>query len=311
MSMNPTHLSPVAMFVYNRVKNTETTIEFLKRNELASETILYIFSDGGKDEKSWQEVCEVRRFLHTISGFKEVIIVERPENYYLERNVIEGLNEVLSKHDTVILLEDDICSSPVFLTYMNEALEKYRDEKRVMHVAGFSNLDVPEYGDTYFTPHMSGAGAWATWKDRWQLFTHYTTRQEALDGMSKEDISKIEYGGAFPCLKSLDRNPIPWDICWEIIIHKHKGLCLTPTHTLIRNIGLGKGTHFNTLRIFGWFEFDRPYRTKRIVLKDIPIEENPAIEAMYAIALKDHGMRYNLLGKIVRYIYKKVLALRN
>lgn len=299
--------SPIAMFVYNRVDNARTTIEFLKKNELASETILYIFSDGGKNEQSWKEVNEVRKFLHSISGFKEVIVIERPENIYLERNIIEGLNHVLSQHETVIVLEDDICTSPIFLTYMNEALEKYKEEKRVMHVTGFTNLDVPELGDTYFTPHMSGWG-WGTWRDRWQYFTHYTSREEALQGVDQETINKIEYNGIFNCLKSLDKDPIPWDICWEIIIHKHKGLCLNPTHTLIRNIGLDRGTHFSTSRLFGWFEFDRPFRTKRIVLRDIPIEESPIIESMYAKALKDHGMRYNCLGKIVRYVYKKVFG---
>lgn len=302
-------LSPIAMFVYNRVDNTKTTIEYLKKNSLAADSILYIFSDGGKDEKSWKEVRKVREFLHSITGFKEINIIERPENFYLERNVIEGLGYVLAKHDTVIQLEDDICTSPVFLTYINEALEKYQDEKRVMHIATFTNLDVPEFGDTYFTPHMSGYGAWATWKDRWEQFRHYTSRSEALEGMDEKLISKIQYGGAFPCLKLLDRNPIPWDICWEIAIYKAGGLCLTPTHTLIKNIGLGKGTHFDTFRIFGWYDFDRPFRTEKIILKDIPIEENPTIEALYAKALKDHGMRYNLFGRIVRYFYKKYQGL--
>lgn len=304
--------APVAMFVYNRVDNTRITIEYLKRNAMAENTELYIFSDGGRDERSWKEVNEVRAYLRTIDrGFRAVHLIERPENYYLERNITEGLAEVLAKHESVILLEDDICTSPVFLKYMNDALDKYRNEKRVMHIAGFTNLDVPEMGDTYFTPHMSGAGAWATWRDRWQHFTHYRTRSEALSGMDAADIDKIEYGGVFPCLRSLDRDPIPWDICWTIAIRRQKGLCLTPTHTLIRNIGLGKGTHFSTSRLFGWFEYDRPYRTEPVTLNDIPIEENPSIEALYARALKNHGMRYNLLGKCVRYVYLMIKKIVN
>lgn len=297
-------VAPVAMFVYNRLDNTRKTIEHLQKNILAAETSLYIFSDGGKDEKSWKAVSEVRSYLHTITGFKELHIIERPENIYLERNIMEGIRYVLERHDTIIVLEDDICTSPVFLQYMNDALHKYRSEKRVMHVAGFTNLDVPELGEIYFTPHISGWG-WATWKDRWQLFKHYTSREEALNGLNAEAISRIEYGGNFKCLKSLDKDPIPWDICWEIIIHKLKGLCLTPTHTLVKNIGIGNGTHFNNSRLFGWYDYDRPFRTEKVELSDIPVQENPEIERKYAQALKDHGMRYNLFGKIVRYIYKK------
>ena len=298
--------APIALFVYNRLDCTQVTIEHLKQNSLATQTIIYIFSDGGKDEASWKKVQEVRNYLHTITGFKKVHIIERPENYYLERNVIEGIAYVLERHDTIIVMEDDICSSPILVEYFNNALQKYENISQVMHIASFTNLDIPEMGDTYFTPHMSGCGCWATWKNKWTNFKHYASKEEALSDLTPEMIQKIEYGGNFPCLKSLNKNPIPWDICWEITIHKMKGLCLHPSHTLIRNIGLSSGTHFNAFnRIFGWYEYDRPYRTHSIILKDIPIKENPIIENMYAQALKDHGMRYNWFGKIARYFYKK------
>ncbi len=300
-----TDAAPVALFVYNRIDNTRQTVEHLKSNPEAAQTPLYIFSDGGRDEKSWKEVNALRSYLRTIDGFREVHIIERTENLYLERNIMEGIAYVLERHDTIIVLEDDVCTSPVFLAYMNAAFRKYAGCPQVMHVAGFSNLDMPELGDTYFTPHMSGWG-WGTWKNRWKYFEHYASRAEALEGLNQEDLLRIEYGGNFSCLKSLDRNPIPWDICWEIIIYKRQGLCLTPTHTLVKNIGIGNGTHFNTSRIFGWFEYDRPYRTNPITLSDIPVEKNPVVEARYAEALKDHGMRYNLFGKIVRYVYLRL-----
>lgn len=303
---NSLPLSPIALFVYNRLDNTQETIEHLKANSLASESILYIFSDGGKDETSWKKVQEVRNYLHTITGFKEVHIIERPENFYLERNIIEGIKQVLNSHETIIVLEDDICTSPVFLEYMNNALDKYADNSKVMHIAGFTNLDIPEKGDTYFSHHMSGWG-WATWKNKWKYFTHYQTRDEALQGLSDDDLRKLEYNGNFICLKSLDKTPIPWDICWEISIYKQEGLCLHPTHTLIKNVGITNGTHFNASKLFGWYDYDRPFRTKSITLKDIPIEENPNIEKMYEKAMKDHGMRYNLFGKIVRYFYKLLI----
>lgn len=299
-------LSPIALFVYNRLDNTKATVEHLQANPLASDSILYVFSDGGKDEASWKKVQEIRDYLHTIKGFKETHIIERPENYYLERNIIEGIGEVLANHETVIVLEDDICTSPIFLEYINGALQKYADQPRVMHIAGFTNLDIPEMGDTYFTHHMSGWG-WATWKSKWEHFNHYTTKEEALQGLTEKDLKKLEYNGHFTCLKSLDKNPIPWDICWEISIFKQKGLCLHPTHTLIRNIGIGNGTHFNSSKIFGWYEYDRPFSTQPVSLKDITISENPIIEKMYENAMKDHGMRYNLFGKIVRYFYKLLI----
>ena len=300
--------APVAIFVYNRADHTARTIKHLQRNLLAQETDVYFFSDGGRDEASWHAVNKVRKLLHKVTGFRSVSVIERPCNYYLERNVIEGINQVLKTHDRIIVMEDDIVSSPYYLTYMNDALDYYRNDKRVMHVAGFTHLSVPQKGDTYFSYHMSGWG-WATWRDRWEKFVHYNSREEALAGLTDTDIARITYNGRFDCLKMLDRRPIPWDICWNIAIIRHGGLSLHPTRTLVRNIGLTSGSHFKGLqncRLFGWYEFDRPYINQPVIVGGIPVAEDDEIERMYGDALTDHGMRYNALGRVARRFYQYI-----
>ena len=311
--------APVALFVYNRADNMMKTLECLVRNTLAPETDLYVFSDGGKDSKSWSQVNAVREKLH---GFKAQVeregslrsmtIVERPENIYLERNITEGITQVFETHDRIIVLEDDILTSPHYLEYMNQAFDLYADIPRVMHVAGFTNLYLNSQLSTlnsqlfYFTPHMSGWG-WGTWRDRWQQhFFHYKTREEALQGMTPADQDAIQYGGVFPCLKSLDKRPIPWDICWEIAIYKAGGLCLTPGQTMVRNIGLQNGTHFRAFSILQRYEFDRPPREAALPLTRVENPQaDPHIEALFAEAIRDWGIRYTPLGKLLRYIYKK------
>lgn len=298
--------APVALFVYTRLDNTKKTVAHLKQNRLAGDTVLYVFSDGGKDARSQLEVDRVREYLHTITGFKEVHVIERSTNYYLERNVIEGIGYVLSLWDRVIVLEDDVCTSPYFLEYMNDALTAYKNEEKVMHVTGFTRLQIEGKGDTYFTPHAAGWG-WGTWRDRWAHFKHFRNRCEALEGLTEEDENRLQYGGAFQCLKSLDRDPIPWDICWEIAIYKNRGLSLSPTRTLVRNIGIYSGTHFNHYRILGTYCYDVPFTNQRVNIDPtLPIAPDKEIEEMYPAAFKDHGMRYTLLGKVIRYFYLKL-----
>lgn len=304
--------APVAMFVYNRADNTQKTIEHLLRNTLAKETELFVFSDGGKNEESWRMVNEVRSYLHKekkeieqTHALRSMTIIERPENIYLERNITEGIAQVFETHDRIIVLEDDICTSPYYLQYMNDAFEMYKDVEKVMHVSGFTNLDGGK--GTYFTPHPSGWG-WGTWRDRWQkYFHHFKTREEALKGMTPEDIDAIQYGGVFPCLKSLDKRPIPWDICWELAIYKAGGLCLTPWHTMVRNIGLKNGTHFKSFDILQWYEFDRePLQEPIHLVKIDNPQKDERTERLFAEAIKDWGIRYTPLGKVVRFFYRLI-----
>lgn len=298
--------APVAMFVYNRLDNVKKTLDCLAQNTLAADTDLIVFSDGGKDKKSWDEVMAVRRFLSEADlPMCSMRVVERTENYYLERNIIEGITQVVNEYGRIIVLEDDICTSPYFLEYMNDALNAYEHEPRVMHISGFTNLDVPEKGDVYFTHHMAGWG-WATWKDRWTgAFVHYGSRAEALKGMTSEQISAVEYGGKFRCLQSLDRTPIPWDICWEIAIRRRNGLCLSPTQTLVRNCGIGGGTHFHNQQLFGHYEYDRPFILRRLNVKLANIAADEEVETtLNPQALTDHGFRYNLLGRVLRRVYR-------
>lgn len=321
--------APIALFVYNRLELTKQTIAQLLTNTLAYETDLYIFSDGGKDDVSWAEVKAVREYLHELEKesaerglFKSVTITERPCNYYLERNIIEGINEVFTKHDTIIVLEDDIFVSEFFLDYMNTAFNIYKDEKKVMHVSGFSNLDLinehpllvydnpysDKINETYFTPHMSAWG-WGTWRDRWQEhFKYFTSEEEALKGLSPELQDKMQYGGNFPCLKTLKNNPIPWDICWEIAIYKADGLCLTPGHTTTRNIGLHNGTHFKSYDQLQYYNYDRMPLERLVKVSKRTPAPKADIEALFAEAIKDWGIVYTPLGKVVRFLFKGTKA---
>ena len=307
--------APVALFAYNRLDNTRKTLESLAVNTLAGGTDVFVFSDGGKNEKSWGEVNRLRQYLHDFeSPFKSFTIIERPENFYIERNITEGIADIFKKSDRIIVLEDDMVSSPYLLEYFNVALDMYAGDDKVMHVAGFSHLDLLGQSqetngssESYFTPYMGGWG-WATWRDKWQKhFIHYASREEALSGLGEEAQSAIQYGGAFPCLKFLDRNSIPWDICWTLAIYKANGLCLTPAYPMVRNIGLRNGTHFKNYAILQKFVFDREPLMRRLRLKREQPEINPVLEERLKEALTDWGIRYTELGKVVRFFYKKII----
>ena len=131
------NLAPIVLFTYNRLDHTKQTVEALRANLYAKESVLYIYSDAPKTEAAGEAVQAVRDYLHTIDGFCEVYIILREENWGLARNIMDGVTEIVNQYGKIIVLEDDIVTSKYFLKYMNDALTLYKDFPQVMSVSGY------------------------------------------------------------------------------------------------------------------------------------------------------------------------------
>lgn len=131
-------LAPIVLFVYNRKDHTEQTIEALKKNDLAIESDLFIYSDATKNDVNSDAVKEVREYIKTINGFKSITIVERKNNMGLAKSVVSGVSEIVNKYGKVIVLEDDLITAPQFLRYMNKNLENYEKVEDVISIHGYN-----------------------------------------------------------------------------------------------------------------------------------------------------------------------------
>jgi Glycosyl transferase family 2 len=161
--------APIVLFCYKRGDSIVNTINSLKENELANESVLYIFSDGSKNKDDEPAVARIRKYLQTISGFKQVFIAESPVNLGLARSVVNGVSKVINEYGQAIVLEDDLLFAPNFLTFMNTALVEYEKNSLIFSISGFifdmqHRLYYPY--DVFFTRRHCSWG-WATWKDRW------------------------------------------------------------------------------------------------------------------------------------------------
>lgn len=161
------NLFPIVLFTYRRVP--KRTIESLLKNDLASQSELFIYSDGYKNEIDEQDVLEVRQYLKSISGFKNITIFESNKNKGLANSIINGVTEIINKYERVIVLEDDLIVSNDFLDYMDDALEFYKDDNNIWSIGGYApplkSFDHYRH-DVYVTVRATSWG-WATWKNRW------------------------------------------------------------------------------------------------------------------------------------------------
>ena len=163
-------LAPIIVFVYNRPHHTKQTLEALKKNTIASQSELYIFSDGAANNDLKAKINEVRNYVKDIRGFKKTTLIERRQNLGLANSIIDGVTRIINKHGKVIVLEDDIVTSPYFLKFMNDALNFYEKKKDVWHISGWNYpIDNKGLNDVFFWRLMNCWG-WATWSDRWVNF---------------------------------------------------------------------------------------------------------------------------------------------
>lgn len=245
--------APLALFVYNRPDHTRQTVEALSANTLAGETALHVFSDAPKTDAVRQSVEAVRSYIRTIDGFKSVTIVERDRNFGLARSIIDGVTRLCEQYGRVIVVEDDLVTSPHFLAYMNDGLSRYEQEDRVMQIAGYMfPVELAIHDDALFLPFTSSWG-WATWERAWRHFDASGSGHRRL----AEDRSlrrAFDLHGKYRYFKMLDAQlrgeTDSWAIRWYLSVFLMKGLVLYPRKTLVENCGFdGSGVNCVASRI--------------------------------------------------------------
>lgn len=242
---------PIVLFVFNRLDHARRAVEALRKNELAKESELYIYSDGARDVRDVEPIETVRSYCRSITGFAQIHLVEREENRGIEKSEIAALTELLEKYEACIVLEDDLEVGSHFLEYMNRALVRYREEKKVISIAGYSHIDAGQRktgGQEFYFSQMITSWGWATWADRWKLFD---TENLNFDLLKDEATRKrFDMDGVCPYTEMLrqqrENGYITWDVAWYLKAFEYDMLTLTPVFTMVNNIGMdGSGVHYN------------------------------------------------------------------
>jgi hypothetical protein len=247
-----TILAPIVLFVYNRPEHTRKTIKALSNNLLANESELFIYSDAAKDTAGLDQVNEVRALIKTVTGFKSVTIFERKKNWGLATSIIDGVTTIVNKYERVIVLEDDLITSPYFLTYMNDALTLYENNEWVISIHGYVYPIKKKLPDYFF---LKGADCWgwATWKRGWNLFNpdgEYLLNEIERQKLEKEFNFNNSFNYTGMLHDQIDGKISSWAIRWYASAFLANKYTLYPGKSFVENIGLDRtGTHCGEAKI--------------------------------------------------------------
>ncbi len=249
------NLAPIGVSTYSRLNHLKQTIETLQKNTLAKQSELYVFSDG--PQKGDEEiVAKVREYIHTIDGFKKVYIVEREINGRVANNR-GGIKQLLGKYGKIIWLEEDIVTAPGFLTYMNEALEFYKKDERVISISGYCPpFKFPkDYMEEVFLLQRFSAWGFATWKEKFDPFG-FELDMHDIDGFfqDKKAIKDFKLNGenTYRMLLSEHKKEInALDVKIAYYVYKYNMYSLFPEKSFVQNIGHdGTGEHCGNTILF-------------------------------------------------------------
>lgn len=249
-------LAPIILFVYNRPFHTKAVLNNLAANNEAKDSILCIFCDGAKPgatQETIQKIKQTRSIARKENRFKQVKIVEHVDNKGLANSIIEGVSKICGEYGSVIVLEDDIVTSPFFLRYMNNALLLYKDIDHVGSINGYWYPTKHKMPETFFLRNQSCWG-WATWARAWNLFE--SDGLKLLNRLRDAKLDKqFDLEGAIQYTKMLEDQILKkndsWAIRWDASLFLANKLSLYPQTSLVENIGFdGSGIHSNATSIY-------------------------------------------------------------
>ena len=242
-------LAPILLFVYNRPEHTLQTLDALANNVFASDSDLIVYADGPKENASADQIKKIQQTREVVrkrKWCKTVTIIESEKNKGLASSIVSGVTEIVNKFGKVIVLEDDIITGKYFLEYMNDALDKYEEEKRIWCITGWNEKVKSHNYNSSFLFFMNSCWSWATWKDRWCKYNDNSSYY--INKFDKKDIKKFNFDNTVDLWSQLLDNHQgklkTWAIFWYATIFENNGLTLRPNHTLVKNIGFdGSGEH--------------------------------------------------------------------
>ncbi len=245
---------PVLLVFFARPDTFKEVFEAVKK---ARPSKLFLACDGPRENRpdDIEKVAACKKIAEDIDWECEV------HTNYAETNMGCGMRPqtaiswAFSMVDRLVVLEDDCVPHAAFFPYMEEMLEKYKDDERISNVSGFNHFADWDCGnDSYFFAKVAPlAGAWGSWRRVWDNYDYFLSAidDSRLQMLIENDIThkRAKKGKLKTFVNTrkalLDgKNISHWDYQFLFTKYSQSRFGIVPRVSLASNIGLGEGaTH--------------------------------------------------------------------
>jgi hypothetical protein len=229
--------------MFSRPDLTERVLRHVAR---ANPPRVYVVADGPRPghPHDAEKCVAARAVVDRIDWGCEVIKNYSDTNLGCGRRPATGISWVFEQVDRAIILEDDCIPAAEFFPFCDELLERYRDDERIMQVSGNNmQLGNPRTEDSYYFSWHNICWGWASWRRAWRFYDMSIPSWPALrdSGWLSEivrDPEAVEYWQqAFDKAYTAAGDVDFWDYQWTFACWAQHGLSISPSATLVTNVG--------------------------------------------------------------------------
>jgi hypothetical protein len=233
----------VLVIGFNRPEHLERVLERVRE---AQPPRVYVAIDGPRNEAEAGSVDACRDVARKIDWAPTELRL-RDTNLGCQRGVIDAVSWMLSREPEGIVVEDDSVPDLSFFRFCDEMLERYRDHGRILAISGESRVptQVAPTDASYRFTYMGPAGAWATWRDRWNAFTtnrlDMSTRQ-TYSGLAATHHGEFLRRTHWAALAFANRTRVmdSWAYPFMISGIANGQMTVTPNVNLVADHGIGR-----------------------------------------------------------------------
>jgi hypothetical protein len=163
-----THL-PVLVIAFNRPDHLARILTLI--SEYGARNI-FVFVDGPAAGMTEQSIREVESTQQIAQAFKTKFganLLASQFNLGCYSGVKSAVDWFFNFNEYGLILEDDLEIHPDTFAYMEDALNRYRNNSQVGSISGYRTQFERGINQELFSRYPSSWG-WATWKNRWDLF---------------------------------------------------------------------------------------------------------------------------------------------
>jgi hypothetical protein len=240
-------ITPVVFLIFRRPDLTAQVFEIIRQAQPAK---LLIVADGARNEEEAILCQQARAVTEQIDWDCQVLRNYSDVNLGCRQRISSGINWAFEQVEEAIILEDDCLPHPSFFSYCENLLDYYRDDERIMTIAGNNFQDGNQRTPyNYYFSKYNHCWGWATWRrawkhwhfnsDKWIEFRDAGLMKFVCDSPDEEKYWTRIFDPLF-----LETKPNTWCYAWTFACWSQGGLTILPNVNLVSNIGFGSGgTH--------------------------------------------------------------------